>query len=285
MFFVVDSDREVSPQHAALVWQHLWELRDITPINALLPAGVASSCPLLPDEVAEAVYMPTVSVVPDDTAWVSFELDLMRFASERGELRMTQLERVLRDCVRVGEQRHDTAEWVNSSMSHDSAMNRRLSIFVRGWGDLVRRRNDDPARLPVLAELEQLARHIEAVLVEASREIALQAGYCPAIDAAGASVERHGQEMAARWQRAVRNNALRHRNLLTLSPWDVFPQHDEADSRYMNLLPLVRCANSVSFRREARIAHWTVAEFRSFYERVGAILRRLGDPTLIAKQV
>ena len=91
--------------------------------------------------------------------------------------------------------------------------------------------------------------------------------------------------MAERWQRAVRNNALRHRNLLTLSPWDVFPQHDEADSRYMNLLPLIRCANSVSFLREVQIAHWSVIEFRSFYERVGAILRRSRDATLIAKQV
>ena len=164
-------------------------------------------------------------------------------------------------------------------------MNRRLSVFVRGWGDLVRRRNDNPVCLPVLGELEQLAHHIEAVLANASREIATRNGYCPAIDAAGARVQRHGREMAARWQRAVRDNALRHRNLLTLSPWDVFPRHDEADFRYVNLLPLVRCANSVSFRREAQIARWGVAEFRCFYERVGAILRRSGDATLVAKQV
>ncbi len=285
MFYVVDSDREVSPQLAASAWQHLWELRDITPINALLPAGVVSPCPLLADEVAEAVYMPTLSLVPCDSAWVPFELDLMHYASEQGELRMTQLEAALRDCVRIGEARHDNAEWANSSMSRDSLMNRRLSILVRGWGDLVRRRNDNPVFLPVLGELEQLAHRIEAILVDASREIARRVGYCPAIDAAGARVQRHGREMAERWQHAVRNNALRHRNLLTLSPWDVFPQHDDADSRYMNLLPLIRCANSVSFLREVQIAHWSVIEFRSFYERVGAILRRSRDATLIAKQV
>ena len=285
MFFVVDSDREVSPQQAALVWQRLWELRDITPVNALLPAGVVSSCPLLPDEAADAVFLPTLSLVPGDTAWVSFEIDLTRYLCPRGDLRMTQLEARLRGCVYGGEQRHDTAEWANSAMSHDSAMNRRLSVFVRGWGDLVRQRKDDPVSLLVLGELEHLAHHIESVLINASREIAACSGYCPAIDAAGARVQMHGQEMAARWQRAVRDNALRHRNLLTLSPWDVFPRHDEADSRYMNLLPLVRCANSVSFRRDVQIGRWGVAEFRSFYERVGAILRRLGDASLVAKQV
>ncbi len=285
MFFVVDSDREASPQQAARVWQRLWELRDITPVNALLPAGVVSSCPLLPDEAADAVYLPTLSLVPGDSAWVSFEIDLTQYACPRGDLRMAQLEASLRECVRDGEQRHDTAEWANSAMSHDSAMNRRLSVLVRGWGDLVRRRKDDPVSLPVLGELEQLAHHIETVLVDASRQIAARSGYCPAIDAAGARVQLHGQEMAARWQRAVRDNALRHRNLLTLSPWDVFPSDDVADSRYMNLLPVIRCANSVSFRRDAQIGHWSVAEFRSFFERVGAILRRLGDGSLIAKQV
>ena len=266
------------------MWQRLWELRDITPVNALLPAGVVSSCPLLPDEAADAVYLPTLSLVPGDTAWVSFEIDLMQYACPRGNLRMTQLEAGLRDCVRAGEQRHDTAEWASSAMSHDSAMNRRLSVLVRGWGDLVRRRRDDPVSLPVLGELEQLAHHIEAALVCASRDVAARNGYCPAIDAAGARVQRYGREMAARWQRAVRDNALRHRNLLTISSWDVFPRHDEADSRYMNLLPVVRCANTVSFRRDAQISHWSVAQFRSFYERVGAILRRLGDASLIAKQ-
>ncbi len=285
MFFVVDSDKEVSPQQAAQAWQQLWKLRDITPINALLPAGVVSSCPLLPDEEVEAVYMPTLSLVPGNTAWVGFELDLLEYAGPRGDLRLTQLESRLRECVHTGEQRHDTTEWASSSMSLDSCMNRRLSVFVRGWGDLVRRRNDNPGFLPVLGELEQLAHHIEAVLVDTSREIARRNGYCPAIDAAGARVQCHGREMAARWQRAVRDNAMRHRNLLTLSPWDVFPRRREADWPYTNLLPLVRCANSVSFRREADIAHWSVAEFRSFYERVGAILRRSGNATLVAKQV
>ncbi|MDJ0751458.1 MAG: hypothetical protein QNJ11_18380 [Woeseiaceae bacterium] len=285
MFFVVDSDREVSPQQAALVWHRLWELRDITPVNALLPAGVVSSCPLLPDETADSVYLPTMSLVPGDSAWISFELDLMRFACARGDLRMIELEARLRECVDAGEQRHDEAEWANSAMSHDSAMNRRLSVFVRGWGDLVRRRGEDPVCLPVLGELEQLARHIESVLVDASRTIATRDGYCPAIDAAGVRVQRHGREMATRWQRAVRANAMRHRNLLTLSPWDVFPRYDEANARYMNLLPVIRCANSVSFRRDVRISHWGVAEFRSFHERVGAILRRSGNGSLVAKRV
>ncbi len=285
MFFVVDSDREVSPQQAALVWRRLWELRDVAPVNALLPASVVSSCPLLPDEAADAVHVPTLSLVPGDTAWIPFEIDLLDHLGTTDRLCLSDLDAALRRCVIRGERRHDTSAWANHAQSYDSAMNRRLSVFVRGWGDLVARRGDDPASLQVLGELEQLAQHVASVLIDASREIAGCSGYCPAIDAAGASVQRHGEEMSLRWQRAVSKNAVRHRNLLTLSPWDVFPRHYEAEFRYINLLPLLRCANSVSFRRDVKIATWNVREFRTFYERVGAILRRSGDASLIAKQV
>ena len=76
-----------------------------------------------------------------------------------------------------------------------------------------------------------------------------------------------------------------HRNLLTLSPWDVFPRGQPADYRYINLLPLLARANSVSFRRDVDICHWNVKEFRGFFERVSAILRSSGETRLIAKQV
>ena len=55
MFFVVDPDRDVSPQHAALLWRRLWEMRNFVPVGALLPAVVSSPCPLLPDESADGV--------------------------------------------------------------------------------------------------------------------------------------------------------------------------------------------------------------------------------------
>src|SRR5210317_1088648 len=64
MFFVVDPDKEVAPQHEALVWQRLWEMRDLAPISAVLPAAVSSPCPLLPNEAANAVLVATLTQVP-----------------------------------------------------------------------------------------------------------------------------------------------------------------------------------------------------------------------------
>ncbi len=70
-----------------------------------------------------------------------------------------------------------------------------------------------------------------------------------------------------------------------MSVWDVFPQDGPADLRYFDLLPIVRCAHSLSFRRDVDITHWNIDEFRRFYERVSAILQRNIEAGRIAKQV
>jgi len=285
MYFVVDPDREVSPQQSALVWQRLWEMRDLAPITAVLPAVVSSPCALLPDEAASAVVVSMRSQVPEDSAWIPLEVDIAKYLDSDGELRLALLDAALQARVEEGERRHDTTSWASEAQRHDSWLNRRLSIFVRGWGDVIAKRENDPASIAALRDVRAIAGHVSKTLARASRALAERNGYCPALDVAGARVLRHGQEMDVRWRRAVADNALRHRNLLTLSPWDVFPRHEPADLRYLNLLPILDCANSVSYRRDVDICHWNGNEFKSFYTRVSAILRRSSDVSLIAKQV
>lgn len=285
MFFVVDPDMEVAPQQSAFVWQCLWEMRDLAPIGAVLPAVVSSACPLLPDEAADGSLVASLTQVPARSAWASFEIDLVRHAQRNGAVREASLDAALRDCVAEGERHHDETRWSDPAQLADSNNNRRLSVFVRGWGDLVVMRRADPAALETLQHLEALASRIAGVLVAESRAIAERAGYCPALDIAGARVVHHGREMNARWRRAVIDNGLRHRNLLTLSPWDVFPRGAPADYSYMNLLPVVRHAHSVSMRRDADISGWDARDFKAFHERVSAILRSASDVPLVARQV
>jgi len=285
MYFVVDADREVTPQQSALMWQRLWEMRDLAPITAVLPAVVSSPCPLLADEAASAVVVPMQAQVPEDSAWVPLEVDLCNYLDGEGELRLASLDAALHARVEEGEQRHDVGNWSSQAQRHDSWLNRRLAILVRGFGDVVAKREVDPSSIAALRNVRTIATHVLNTLASASRGMAERNGYCPALDVVGAGVMRHGAEMDARWRRAVADNALRHRNLLTLSPWDVFPRHGRADLRYLNLLPVLACANSVSYRRDVDISHWNVNEFRSFYTRVSAILRRSRDISLIAEQV
>ena len=285
MFFVVDPDKEVSPQHSAQVWQHLWAMRDLAPVGALLPAAVSSPCPLLPDEATNGVLVATLTPVPADTAWVPLEVDLSSYLGGDGRVRLGLLDSSLRAAVEDGERRHDSGRWMNPAQDYDSQLNRRLAILVRGWGDVVAHSKMKPESLEALREVQDLARHVVSVLTAASHSMASSSGYCPALDVAGARVLQHGSEMNARWRRAVVDNAVRHRNLLTLSPWDVFPRRQPADTRYTNLLPILNCANSVSFRRDVDISHWNVREFKGFFERVSAILHRSGEALRIAKRV
>jgi len=285
MFFVVDPDTEVSPQQSAEVWQHLWAMRNLTPVSAMLPAAVSSTCPLLPDEVAGGVLMASLTAIPGGSAWVPLEVNLSRYMGDDGGMRLSLLDAALCAAVEKGEQGHDAMRWSCAAHDHDSKINRRLAIFVRGWGDVVAHRGVDPESLATLRDMQQLADHVVTVLTAASRAIADRNGYCPALDVAGARVLQYGREMNARWRRAVGENAVRHRNLLTMSPWDVFPRQEPADFRYTNLLPLLKCANSVSFRRDVDIGHWNVKEFKGFHERVSAILRHSSGVPAIAKQV
>jgi len=198
---------------------------------------------------------------------------------------MTALETALEDCVDRGEILHDLRRWPIPDMHYDSWLNRRLSVQVRGWGNLVKKRGADPSAIETLDEFGKLAAFISQTLRRRSFALARKKGHCPAVDAAGASIIASGGEMETRWRRAVDSTALRHRNLVAMSVWDLFPQDEPADLRYADLLPLLRCANTLSFRRSVDISHWNVDHFRGFHNRVSAVLRHKVEAGFVAKQV
>lgn len=274
-----------SPDEEDYVWQRLWEMRDLAPVRGMLPLAVSSPCPLLGDEAADTLLAINGAVVPGETAWVTSKIDIVEFATADGDVRMQALEQALERSVDSGDVEHELRAWTTHVLGRDSRLNRRLAVWVRGWGTVAALRGADPCNLATLRDLQQLAAHVRAVLEERSRRLAQERGYCPAIDIAGARVLQHGEEMNARWRSAVGRNALRHRNLLMLSPWDVFPSGAAADLRYADLVPLLGCADTVSFHRDVDISHWNAVEFKSFHERVGAELQRRNEFPLIAKQV
>jgi hypothetical protein len=285
MFFVMDIRASPSPQSADRIWRHLWEMRDAVSISIVLPTVVSSPCPLLAEERADSVLSATGIQVPQNSAWIPMQVDVSRFVHDNGDIRLNALEKVLNHCVDRGDSLHDSRRWSSSVIQFDSWLNRRLAVAIRGWGDLVSLRRADPGAFRTLKELEELAEFIGTTLRARSHALARERGYCPAVDVAGMKVLTGGGEMKLRWQRAVDHTALRHRNLTTMSVWDVFPQAGPADLRYVDLLPLMRCANCLSFQRSVDISHWTINEFRRFYERVSAILRCKFDAGQIAEQV
>lgn len=254
---------------------------------ALESAVVTSSCPLLPAETADD-YLPQVYMqVPSHSAWVPLEVDLAAFTDANGSVSSESLESALKACVDDGDQLHDQTDWAEPLIEYDSWLNRRLAIALRGWGDIVERRGIDPAELQTLREMEELAQWACLVLHKRSRDLAIKSSWCPALDEAGALVmqKKQSRTWGRRWKKAVQDVAVRHRNLTTISPWDVFPRQKPADLRYADLLPLTRFADSLSFQSDVSISHWNANDFKGFYERLSAIVRCNNGASLVAKQV
>jgi len=283
MFFVINAREWQSSDEADRVWRRLWDLRDV--VSVAIPTVVSSPCSLLAEEHADTLCLSTGMQVPLSSAWVSRQVDLASFTRANGDIRLAALEETLVECVDSGDAMHDAAGWDNAGLRSDSRLNRRLAIAVSGWGTLVALRGANPAEFATLTVLEQLARHVREILETRSRVLAAEHGHCPVLDLEGVHIGRYSDELMARWQSALADSAVRHRNLLMLSPWDVFPRGQPADLRYMDLLPLLRSANSLSFQRDVDIGHWNANEFRGFYERISAILAQGDEAGLIAKQV
>jgi len=253
----------------------------------LEPAVVTSPCPLLPAEAASDFSPQVCMQVPSHSAWIPLELDMAAYTNADGAISTAELERALVACVDDGDRLHDQTDWVEPLIEYDSWLNRRLAIALRGWGDIVERRGADPGALQTLRDMEELAEWACLTLHNRSRHLALQNNWCPALDEAGALVMQKKQSRAwgRRWKQAVQDVAVRHRNLTTISPWDVFPRQKPADLRYADLLPLTRFADSLSFQRDVSISHWNVNDFKGFCERVSAIVRCNAGAGLILKQV
>ena len=74
---------------------------------------------------------------------------------------------------------------------------------------------------------------------------------------------------------------MRHRNLLAISPWGLFPAGD-IDPRYINLLPLLRFADTCAVDILPDMGEWTFAAFKRFHQQAAAVLHQRGATHQIA---
>ena len=269
------------------VWTQLWRATGKADISAALAPAVISPCTLLSAEPAQSVQPGTALQVPVGTAWLPVRLELTRFTDAKGALALQALEHALRRCVRLGDALHDVVTWPTARLRHDAWHNRRLAIELCGLGDLAAGSGLDPQRFADLQELTELLRWISATMYNESRAVACEAGFLPAFRECDPSLKipctqlRHGWRK--RWLEAVEAQGLRHRNLITLSPWCVFPRDRPADYRYADLLPLLSYADAGAFPAPPDLAHWNRNEFIDFHRRAWAVLQQRGSRRQIAE--
>lgn len=271
-------------------WLFLWQQRcHEKPLFAAYGACVRSGCPLLADEAAEAVLPLEGLQVPAGSAWLPIGLHLPRFADERGQIIWEELGPALEGCVDHGEQLLDVLSWMTPCQRSDAWLNRRIAVVVTGIGDLVRVRDDDPASLECLRSVEAIVARIRKTLWDRSHAIAGQTGVLPALarsDPSGGFCDHsHRSNWQRRWRHALASSAVRHRNLLAMSPYSLLPTAAEDSGAFTDLLPLLRHADAYAFGASAPLDGWNITQFRRFHTRAWAVMQRRNARSLVADGV
>lgn len=269
------------------LWKYLWRHRETR--WAILPAyggSVSTPCPLLADENANAVLPTGALHAPSGTAWLPLRLHLPRFADDNGVVDLQRLTEALQACVTHGERILDQQKWPTPCMQSDARINRRMAISVSGIGDLVQARGVNPSDLEVLQSLARLMEHIRTTAWNCSAELARGKALLPAIarhkPAQAVSDGEHNADWATRWEAAVERCAVRHRNLLVMSPYAVLPTAGDGCAAYTDLLPLIGCADAHSFAPPAPLQRWNFREFCRFHRRAWAVMQRRNGVSLVA---
>ena len=271
-------------------WDFLWQQRSSD--DRVIPAyaaAVRTPCPLLSDEATGGVLPGHGIQVPDDSAWLPIDLPLDDFADDNGELSWAALNETIAICVDAGEQLLDLLRWSDAQQRHDARHNRRLAISLSGIGDLVLRRRADPADLECLLWLSQTIGRIHAEFWSRSKLIASESELLPALVQSDPSTRwddaKHRSDWRARWHKALENSAVRHRNLLVMSPYSVLPSGSDNMAPFTDLLPVLEYADAFSFADPPAFSGWNIKEFKHFHRRAWAIIQRQKSASFVAAGV
>jgi hypothetical protein len=271
-------------------WSILW--RDRLASVPLLPAygaTVRTACPLLADEVAASVLPVSGLQVPVDSAWLPMSLPLPHFADDSGEVRWDQLLPALASGVELAEKVMDQLCWSQPGQRSDARLNRRLAMSITGLGDLVVRRGLDPENLATLRWLSAIVVRIRKSLWYRSGQLARNVGCLPALCSSDPSNDWEDSAQRENWRRhwraALEKSAVRHRNMLILSPYSVLPSSSACSAGYTDLLPAVACADAWSFADVPEFTGWSLNEYKVFHRRAWAVIQGCETDSLIAAGV
>jgi hypothetical protein len=285
-YVLLDADQDRSEQ----TWSYLWRLRRSR--WAVLPCygSVASTpCPLLTAEQASALLPAHAARVPPSSAWLPLRLHLPRLADADGWIRTETLEHSLAVAMDAAETLLGEACWAHTDLQCDALANRRIALLVTGFGDLVVMRHGDPSDLTVLRSLTRLARRIYATVWRRSAELARNGELLPALAQTDpqvvASDGRRCERWSGQWRAAMQRCAVRHRNLMLMSPYSVLPADRDGCAEFANLLPVIATADAWSFAAAPGFRGWNSRQFKHFHLRARAEICRRHDASIIATKV
>jgi len=277
-------------QRAEANWLFLWRQRNADrPVMPAYGGIVRSACPLLADEVAAAVLPGRGLQCPLDSAWIPITLRITDFATASGRIRWQRLRSAISNVLLLVEQMFDQLAWYSPGQRSDAQQNRRLAFEITKIGDLVHRRGEDPTSLECLERLATTIGRIRGELREQSARLAAESGAIPALveddHVDQWSAGHHRDSWNRHWHEAVRRSAVRHRNLLVISPYSVVPAGVASAPVFSDLLPVIGLADAWTFAEPADFRGWDVAQFRHFHCMARATIQRSHTASFVAAGV
>jgi hypothetical protein len=263
-------------------WTELWHRRQSAcTAQAVYGESVRSHCSLLADEKTASILPAFAMPVPAESAWLPVELHLPDFADARGHLNMPAVRLALRACLEANERLAPEVCWSSESQRQDSRTNNRVALLLSGIGDLIAERCMQPTEIHSLRWADSIVRAVQGELLNTSREMARENETLPSLlqsDPSNIWIDNEQQQKwSSRWRVTLQAEAVRHRNLLVLSPYSVLPRRSNCAPDFMDLLPVLAHADAISFRDAPAFANWNVGDFSRFHRRAWAVIMR-GNP-------
>lgn len=258
------------------LWQGLTTLAWREPgVSLVLGQTTRPACALAWAERSDTVLPLSRFEVRADTAWLTLALGIDLFDASSARSGWRELRRLLRAALRLADNLVDQLTWASCELAQDALVNRRLAVHVTGIGDLVDRCGMEPQTLGALNLAVRSVALLRRLMLRESNALARERGPFPGLELRELShtlTRNFGEERA---RRLLRQAGLRHRHLLVLSPFSMFPRQapHHALAAYLHLLPVIRTADTIAMYGEGMARTLPLPVFRRLVRMSWAIAR------------
>lgn len=234
-------------EHAVL-WRWLTTVAHRDPgVHLLFERSTRPPCTLSVGEPGGTALPISLFEVGEDTAWLVIRLHLGALLADVGTAPV-HLRRLLRLLLRFADNLIEQLPWPGPLPAEDALVNRRLALHLVGLGDLVDDWQLDPADFATLRRIMRWYRLIRRILLHESHLLARERGPFPGLELRELGLRLRRSFGMSRARQLLRRVGLRHRHLLVLSPYDVFPARRPrlAPVSYLDLLPVLRFGDTIA---------------------------------------
>jgi hypothetical protein len=231
------------------LWHGLTDLAHRVPgIHVVLQHTTRPACALAGEERTDAVLPRSLFETRADTAWPALRIALDRLLAHSPGTAIVELRRLLRASLRLADNLAEQLDWCSAELSQDALINRRVALHLTGFGELIDRWRLDPADFTSVDLAMRWVGVVRQLMLRESNALARERGNFPGLDLRDIESTLTRSLGDERARRLLRRAGLRHRHLLVMSPYGVFPA---AASRcplpaYLHLLPILRWADTVA---------------------------------------